>query len=85
MPCGPIYRMDEVFADPQVQHLGMAQPVQHKTLGEIAVVGQAIKLSRTPARLETAIGEPGDDNDAILGELGYDGAAIAALRNEGVI
>ena len=85
VPCGPIYSMDEVFADPQVQHLGMAQTVPHKTLGPIDIVGQAIKLSRTPARLETAIGEPGDDNDAILQELGYGSQAIAAMRNEGVI
>ena len=85
VPCGPIYSMDEVFADPQVKHLGMAQAVPHKTLGPIDIVGQAIKLSRTPARLETAIGEPGDDNDAILQELGYGSQAIAAMRNEGVI
>ena len=28
VPCGPIYRIDESFADPQVQHLKMAQPVK---------------------------------------------------------
>jgi len=85
VPCGPIYKMDEVFADPQVKHLGMAQPVQHKTMGQIEIVNQAIKLSRTPAKLETAIGEPGEDNDAILHELGYGDAAIAAMRQDGVI
>jgi formyl-CoA transferase len=77
--------MDEVFADPQVKHLGMAQPVQHKTMGQIEIVNQAIKLNRTPAKLETAIGEPGEDNDAILHELGYGDAAIAAMRQDGVI
>jgi formyl-CoA transferase len=85
VPCGPIYKMDEVFADPQVKHLGMAQPVQHKTMGQIEIVNQAIKLNRTPAKLETAIGEPGEDNDAILHELGYGDAAIAAMRQDGVI
>src|ERR1700726_2689129 len=49
VPCGPINRMDEVFADPQVQHLGMAAPVEHGTLGGIAVVNQPVKLSRTPS------------------------------------
>src|ERR1700730_2537242 len=48
VPCGPINRMDEVFADPQVRHLGMAAPVHHGALGDIAVVNQAVKLSRTP-------------------------------------
>jgi formyl-CoA transferase len=85
IPCGPIYNMEQVFADPQVQHLGMAQTVEHATLGPIEIVGQAIKLSRTPAKLETAIGEPGADNDAILASLGYTADAIAAMRAEGVI
>jgi crotonobetainyl-CoA:carnitine CoA-transferase CaiB-like acyl-CoA transferase len=40
VPCGPIYRMDEVFADPQVRHIGIAQPVDHPTLGRIELVGQ---------------------------------------------
>src|SRR5438874_354509 len=46
VPCGPINRMDEVFADQQVKHLGMAAPVRHGTLGDIAVVNQPVKLSR---------------------------------------
>ena len=85
VPCGPIYGMDEVFADPQVKHLGIAQGVDHPELGRIELVGQAIKLSRTPAKLETATAAAGAHNDDILGELGYDAAAIAAMRAEGVI
>jgi crotonobetainyl-CoA:carnitine CoA-transferase CaiB-like acyl-CoA transferase len=54
-------------------------------MGPIEIVGQAIKLSRTPAKLETAIGEPGADNDAILASLGYTPDAIAGFRAEGVI
>ena len=85
VPCGPIYRMDQVFDDAQVKHLGMAQAVEHPELGRIEIVGQAIKLSRTPARLETASPEAGEHTDAILCELGYDDAAIASMRAEGVI
>ena len=33
VPCGPIYSIDQVFADPQVQHLGMAAPVTSKKRG----------------------------------------------------
>ncbi|MCS1408259.1 MAG: hypothetical protein M2R45_01432 [Verrucomicrobia subdivision 3 bacterium] len=29
VPCGPIYRVDETFADPQVRHLGIARPMNH--------------------------------------------------------
>src|SRR5271169_882523 len=54
VPSGPIYKMDEVFADPQVKHLGIAQKVHHPKLGDIELVGQAVTLSRTPSRLETA-------------------------------
>ena len=85
VPCGPIYAMDEVFADPQVKHLGMAQPVQHPTLGRVEIVGQAVKLSRTPARLETATAGLGEHTDAVLAELGFDTASIASLRERGVV
>ena len=45
MPAGPIYKLDEVFADPQVQHLGIAAPLHHPTRGNIRVVGQPVTLS----------------------------------------
>ncbi|WP_207538627.1 CaiB/BaiF CoA transferase family protein [Sabulicella rubraurantiaca] len=85
VPSGPINRIDEVFADEQVQHLGIATPVEHPALGPIELVGQAVRLSRTPSRLRTAARDKGEDSAAILGELGYDTAAIAALRERRVI
>jgi formyl-CoA transferase len=85
VPCGPIYKMDEVFADPQVRHIGIAQPVDHPSLGRIELVGQAVTLSRTPSHLKTATPERGEHTDAVLRELGYDGDAIAALRAKHVI
>jgi formyl-CoA transferase len=85
VPAGPIYAMDEVFADPQVRHLGIAQEVEHPTLGRLELVGQAVTLSRTPSRLKTASPDPGEHTDAILGELGYSEADIASLRERRVI
>ena len=85
VPSGPIYKMDEVFADPQVKHLGLAQAVKHPTLGEIELVGQAVTLSRTPSRLETASPDQGEHTDTILGELGYSAGDIAKLRGRGVV
>jgi crotonobetainyl-CoA:carnitine CoA-transferase CaiB-like acyl-CoA transferase len=85
VPCGPIYKMDEVFADPQVRHIGIAQPVQHPSLGRIELVGQAVTLSRTPSELKTATPERGEHTEPVLRELGYDAAAIAALRAKQVI
>ncbi len=51
VPCGPIYRMNEVFADPQVKHLGAAGTVEHPRLGKVGILSQVVKLSRTPATL----------------------------------
>ncbi len=85
VPCGPIYTMDQVFADPQVQHLDMAPGVDHPQLGHTRLVGQAIKLSRTPAKIETATAGLGEHTDAILAELGYDVAAIEGFHSHRVV
>jgi crotonobetainyl-CoA:carnitine CoA-transferase CaiB-like acyl-CoA transferase len=85
VPCGPIYNIDQVFADPQVQHLGIAQAVAHPTLGDIRVVGQPVRLSRTPSKLRTASPEQGEHTDEILRELGYDDSAIEKLRRDHVV
>ncbi|RIK37757.1 MAG: formyl-CoA transferase [Chloroflexi bacterium] len=84
-PCGPIYTMDQVFADPQVQHLEMAIPVEHPRLGTFAVVNQAIKLSRTPSAIRTATPEQGEHTDEILAALGYDEESIRKLHETGVV
>jgi formyl-CoA transferase len=85
VPCGPIYTIDQVFADPQVQHLGMAVPMPHPRLKEAAVVGQAVALSRTPAKIDRPTPAPGEHTEEILAELGYDSAAIADLRRRRVV
>jgi formyl-CoA transferase len=85
VPTGPIYKMDEVFADPQVKHIGIAQSVDHPTLGRIEVVGQPVTLSRTPSAIRTPTPERGEHTDAVLRELGYDDRAIAGLRDRGVV
>jgi formyl-CoA transferase len=86
VPCGPIYRIDETFADPQVRHLEMARPIDHPKLGRLAAVGQAINMSRTPEpeRLRPTP-ELGEHTGAILRELGYDETRIAGLRARSVI
>src|SRR6516225_8836118 len=45
VPCGPVYRMDEVFADPQVEHLAMTRTVQHPVLGPLAIVRNAVRMT----------------------------------------
>ena len=85
VPAGPIYRMDEVFADPQVAHLGIAQAVARPSGGETRLVGQPVTLSRTPAAISGAIPEAGEHADAVLSEIGLSADEIARLRADAVI
>ena len=85
VPAGPIYHMDEVFADPQVQHLGMAAPVHHPERGDIRIVAEPVALSRTPADITTPIAELGEHTDAVLAELGYGPAEIEKLRQQHIV
>lgn len=85
VPCGPIYRMDQVFADPQVQHLKATARVEHPILGSLDILAQPIKLSRTPAAVVTATPERGAHTDEVLRELGLTEAEIQALRTDRVV
>ena len=85
VPCGPIYTIDKMFADPQVQLLGMAQPVEHPVLGRIDIVGQGVKLARTPAQIRKPAPDRGQNTREILGEVGYDAAAIEDLQRRGIV
>jgi crotonobetainyl-CoA:carnitine CoA-transferase CaiB-like acyl-CoA transferase len=85
VPCGPIYRINEVFADPQVQYLNITRHVPHSLLGDVEVVGQAVDLSRTPWSVRSPTPEAGEHTDAVLRELGYENDAIAALRTRKVV
>ena len=85
VPCGPIYSVDQVFADAQVKHLGVAGTVPHPKLGELKLISQAARLSRSAARLERATPEIGEHTAEILSALGYAPADIDNLRKRKVI
>jgi crotonobetainyl-CoA:carnitine CoA-transferase CaiB-like acyl-CoA transferase len=85
VPCGPIYTVDQVFADPQVEHLQAAAEVEHPKLGRFKVVNQAVKLSRTAANIATPTPEIGQHTDEILRELEYAQEEISTMRERGVI
>ena len=84
IPSGPVYTLDQTFADPQVRHLGLAQEVVSPRLGPIRLVGQPVMLGRTPSRLVRAAPEAGEETTAILSELGYSDAEIAHFSATGV-
>ena len=85
VPSGPILTIDQVFADEQVQHLGMATPIQHPQLGTIRVLGLPTTLSRTPGAVRTAAPEKGAHTEEILRDLGLSESDIQQLRADGVI
>ena len=85
VPCGPIYKMDEVFADPQVRHLGLATTVATGNGASVSLVGPAFSLSRTPPQMRHTLGAAGADNVAILHELGLSDSDIATLKRDHVI
>jgi formyl-CoA transferase len=85
VPCGPIYSIDQVFADPQVEHLGIVQQVASPVRGTLNVVGQPVTLSRTPSRIASPPPEIGEHGEAVLHEFGFKPQEIATLREHGVI
>ena len=85
VPAGPIYKMDEVFADEQVLQLGMAVPVHHPRRGDIQLVGQPVCLSRTPARVVAPTPDLGQHSEEILKENGFSDQEVQDLRDLKVI
>jgi len=80
-PCAGINSIDQAFADPQVQALGMAQPVHDPKLGRtIELVGQGVRLGRDQVKLRTAAPTRGQHTAEVLKEFGYDDAAIERFR-----
>lgn len=85
VPYGPINDIAETFADPQVQHLKIAQPVEHALLGQLTLLGQPIKLSSTEFNITRASPEQGEHSMEILAEFGLSPDEIATLRAQGVV
>ena len=45
VPCGPVYSIDEMFADPQVEHLALTEPVDHQTLGQLELIRNPVRMT----------------------------------------
>lgn len=88
VPAGPIYMMNEVFDDPQVQHLGIAVQVPKapdSADAGLTLVGQPMELSRTPSAFTRLLPDAGADNDDVLKKIGLNDSELDALRRERVI
>jgi formyl-CoA transferase len=85
VPCGPILTIDQVFANEQVQHLGLAQKVDHPHLGPVELLGIPVTLSRTPGGVKSPTPEKGEHTEQVLAELGFMAEEIGELRRAGVV
>jgi len=86
VPCGAINRLDQVFADPQVQARGIQRSLPHPLSGSVPMVANPLNLSATPIDYARAPPLLGADTDAVLSErLGLDAGTLERLREMGVI
>jgi crotonobetainyl-CoA:carnitine CoA-transferase CaiB-like acyl-CoA transferase len=85
VPCGPIYTIDQVFADPQVKHLGMATPMHSPAIGEAEVVASAINITGFSKAIRLPTPEISSSTDEVLGSVGYSADEIAEMRKKGAI
>ncbi|MCB4821370.1 CaiB/BaiF CoA transferase family protein [Roseicella aerolata] len=84
VPSGPVYSMDQVFADPQVQHLGIEWPVEHPALGTVKLVRAPMNLEGVePPRRPTP--ERGEHTAEVLAEFGVPAEEVAALKAKGAV
>ena len=85
IPAGPINTIDKVFADPQVQHLGIAAPVNSPHYGDTKIVGSALNFSGVKKEIRSATPEAGAHTDEVLDWLGYSKKDIEKMRASGAI
>jgi len=82
--CGHINNVQEVFDEPQMQHLQMVQDVVSSRLGSQRLVGQPMQLERTPSRIARAAPRRGEHTEEVLGELGLGADELARMKSCGV-
>jgi len=86
IPCAPVNTFSQALSDPQVLHRQMVVELKHPDGKSTRGPGNPIKLSRTNEESFSAAPHVGQQTDAILSQLlGYDSAAIAALKQQGAV
>lgn len=85
IPCGRVMSMDEVFADPQVQHLRVTRTVTTPEDREVEVLRLPITFSDTPAGIRRGPPAAGAHTIEVLEELGYSQAEMEALVAAGAV
>lgn len=85
LPCGPIYTVDQVFADPQVQHLNIAAPLADERGAVRRLVASPLNIEGAPKAIRSPAEITGRHGAEILAWLGYGESDVAALAGKGVV
>jgi len=85
VPVGPINKIGEMLADPQVASREMVLEVEHPKVGRMKTLGLPIKFSETPGGVEHPAPMLGQHTREVLRGLGYSDAEIDALAREGAV
>lgn len=83
-PCASIWKVEEVIDHPQIKARGAIQELD-TPYGRLRFAGSGFKLAHGGGKLDRMAPELGADTDAVLGELGFDAAEIAALRARQIV
>lgn len=86
VPCGPVNRIDQVFADPQVVARGLKVEMAHPTAGKVDLVASPVRLSASPVQYRLPPPLLGQHTDEVLGEwLGLEPGDVKGLRERKVV
>ncbi|MBL6597715.1 MAG: CoA transferase [Alphaproteobacteria bacterium] len=86
IPCGPILSAKQTLEDPHIKAMDFLQEMAYPGMDTPAAVSTTpVKLSKTPGTIRERTATLGEHTDAILGDLGYDAAAIADLREKRIV
>lgn len=84
VPCAVVTSIPEIVEHPQLAHRGFLRDAQ-TPFGPVRLAGPAFRFAHGNGSIDRPLATPGMHNEEVLGELGYDAAAIAALRESQVI
>jgi crotonobetainyl-CoA:carnitine CoA-transferase CaiB-like acyl-CoA transferase len=85
VPVGPVNSIEDMLVDPQVVHNDVVFEWDHPSAGKLRQARPAARFSKTPQQAGRMPPLHGEHTAEVLGELGFDDAAQAALRAEGVV
>jgi crotonobetainyl-CoA:carnitine CoA-transferase CaiB-like acyl-CoA transferase len=85
VPVGPVNRIGDMLADPQVKARDMVVETEHPKAGRVKAIGHPIKFTGTPGEMKRPAPLLGEHTREVLGGLGYSAAEIEGLAREGAV